>query len=126
MKFWMMLSASVLFIAGCATQTKQPAPVMEQNLTKVTPKPVPQAPKRHIKLKEVQANNYSSSYMYPETNVLKREVVKVASAETTTQGGMSKEECIGMIGQEKFNKYTQMFGDEAASIKRCAMIKAMQ
>ncbi len=126
MKFWMILSITVLFFAGCASQTKQPAPVMEENLTKVAPTPVPQAPRKHIKLKEVQDNNYSSAYMYPETDTQKREVVKVASAETSTPGLMTKEECIGMIGQEKFDKYTQMFGDEASSIKRCAMIKAMQ
>jgi len=37
---------------------------------------------------------------------------------------MDKEECIAMITQEKFDKYTAMFGSEAASIKRCKMLKA--
>jgi len=126
MKLWIMLTATALFIAGCATQTKQPAPQIEQNLTKAAPEAVPQAPRKHIKLKEVQDNNYSSSYMYPETNVPKKKTMKVASADTTIHGLMTKEECINMIGRDKFDKYTQMFGDEASSIKRCAMIKAMQ
>jgi len=39
---------------------------------------------------------------------------------------MTKEECVSMISQEKFDKYTSMFGNEEASIKRCAMLKAMK
>ena len=37
---------------------------------------------------------------------------------------INKEECIAMITQEKFDKYAAMFGSEAASIKRCKMLKA--
>jgi hypothetical protein len=39
---------------------------------------------------------------------------------------MSKESCIEMIGQEKFDKYTRMLGGEAGAIKRCTMLKAMK
>ena len=39
---------------------------------------------------------------------------------------MTKTECISMIGADKFTKYTQMFGSESASIKRCKMLKAMK
>jgi hypothetical protein len=38
---------------------------------------------------------------------------------------MDKKECISMIGQEKFNKYTQMLGNEASAIRKCQMLKAM-
>ncbi len=129
-KFWIMLTIVALFIAGCADKTPvvTKAPVKETNTTKV---PVPQRVHKKVELKEVQDGNYSSEYMYPEDKVKKEKVVKVAEAETmaiavTTENAMSKEECISMIGQEKFDKYTQMFGNEASSIKRCAMLKAMQ
>ena len=125
-KFWIMLVTAALFIAGCANQTPTPVQTVEE--TKV---PVPQRVHKKIKLKEVQDGNYSSEYMYPEDKVKKEKVVKVAEAETTatvatTSNAMSKEECVSMMGQEKFNKYTQMFGNEASTIKRCTMLKAMQ
>ncbi len=133
MKFWIILAGAALFIAGCAPKapTVSAPVVVETNTTKVVKKSVAQKPKKNITLKEVQDDNFSSAYMYPEANVKKEKVVKVAEAETTTTvattaSAMSKEECISMIGQEKFDKYTQMFGNEASSIKRCSRLKAMQ
>ena len=70
--------------------------------------------------------------MYPEAKTKKAKpvaVTKVASTETTapaaSTSSMGRGECISMIGQEKFDKYTQMLGDEASAIKRCKMLKAM-
>jgi len=87
---------------------------------------LPPAPKKNIKLKKVEDKNYSSSYMYPGTT--KSAPKKVVQAPTTSAATttMSKEECISIIGQDKFDKYTQMFGSEAASLKRCKMLKAMK
>jgi len=85
---------------------------------------LPTPPKKNIKLKKVEDNNYSSGYMYPAA---KKKPVKVAQATTTsTSTFMDRTQCITMIGQEKFDKYTQMFGSEAASLKRCKMLKAMK
>ena len=106
--------------------------ILSKDYPKVVKKNVPQQPKKNIKLKEVQDDNYSSAYMYPEDKVKKEKVVKVADATpavattVSTSNTMSKEECVNMIGQAKFDKYTQMFGNEASSIKRCAMLKSMQ
>jgi hypothetical protein len=93
-------------------------------------------PKKNIKLKKVEDNNFSSGYMYPQTRSKPKPkpVVKLAQASTdpvasatpTTSSVMGKTECVAMIGQEKFDKYTQMFGSESASIKRCKMLKAMR
>ena len=87
---------------------------------------IPTAPKKNITLKKVEDNNYSSGYMYP--GAAKKKPVKVAQATTaaSTNTSMNKAECIAMIGAEKFEKYTQMFGSEAASLKRCTMLKAMK
>jgi len=99
------------------------------------PKPinVPQAPKKNIKLKKVEDSNYSSSYMYPsakkkpiKTVPKKVETTTAQTEMVTTTTGMTKAECVSMIGEAKFNKYTQMFGSEAASLKRCKMLKAMK
>ncbi len=89
--------------------------------------------KKNIKLKKVEDNNFSSGYMYPQTKSKPKPkpVVKLAQAQavaSTTQSPsiMGKAECIAMIGQDKFDKYTQMFGNETSSIKRCKMLKAMR
>ena len=125
-KFWIILITIALFITGCAE--KKPI-VVKKPVVVEKPKPKAPAPKKG-ELVEVQDANFSSSYMYPETKRKKEKVVKVAEAENTptiatTANTMSKEECVSMIGQIKFDKYTQMFGNEASSIKRCAMLKAM-
>ena len=90
---------------------------------------VPQVPKKNIVLKKVEDTNYSSQYMYPDAK--KRvsnnaPVKKSPSTIQTTSNVMTKAECISMIGQDKFDKYTRMFGNEAASLKRCRMLKTMK
>ncbi len=150
-KFWIILVISALFIAGCAARTSTAPQKPVQEVTKKETKKTKKVyasnrVHRKVTLKEVQDNNYSSEYMYPEDKVKKEKVAKVSTppvkteteTETTTTSSsetatiteietpsMNKVECIGMIGQEKFDKYTLMFGNEASSIKRCAMLKAM-
>jgi hypothetical protein len=131
-KLWIpILSASLLMI-GCATQ--QTAPVIKQPVKDVnaTQSYAPAPPKKKIELKEVEDTNFSSEYMYPETKTKKEKPVAVAKTDSTevvtpavSTSSMGKGECISMIGQVKFDKYTQMLGDEASAIKRCQMLKAM-
>ena len=77
-------------------------------------------PKKSIKLKKVEDTNYNSDYMYPSDKKPLRPKTAVKTL------AMNKTECIGMIGEAKYKHYTQMFGSEAAAIKRCAMIRAMK
>ena len=146
-------------LSGCVSQNNKyvRAPIVhKQTAQNVTQSTLPRAPKKYIKLKEVDDNNFNDKYMYPEDSVKKetaeQPIAKVATAEMVTMekstmknpaienptiekssvptpvattGAMTKGECIAMISQEKFDKYSQMFGNENASIKRCAMLKAM-
>ncbi len=98
------------------TNTTQASAVKKKNVS---------APRKPIKLKEVQTTNYSSSYMYPEDKHQPVKAPNISKIEKETVL-MGKEECIAMIGQEKFDKYTQMFSSETATLKRCTMMKAMQ
>lgn len=86
----------------------------------------PPPPKKKIKLKKVKDNNFDANYMYPKAKKKKevKELVKENKPKIVTD--MTREECITMISQIKFDKYTAMFGNEEASIKRCAMLKAMR
>jgi hypothetical protein len=84
---------------------------------------LPKRPKKKIKLRKVEDHNYSDTYMYPETTKAPKEV-STSNTTTSASSSMTKTECINLIGEAKFNHYTQMLGSEAASMKRCAMLKA--
>ena len=122
---------ALIFIAGCASRSSDNIVVKKQSapVAKPIPKTVktlPPPPKKKIKLKEVEDTNYTDDYMYPEdTKAAKKDPVETQKAATISNEGMTKEACIAMISQEKFDKYTAMFGSEEASIKRCTMLKAM-
>ena len=127
-----IISASLFFTACSQTAPQiqvQPAPVKENNTTKRY-RAVPPPPKKKIELKEVQDDNYSPEYMYPDDKYKKDKLTeKSANTQDIIEAqtpSMSREECIAMIGQEKFDKYTEMFGNEAASLKRCTLLKSMQ
>ena len=62
--------------------------------------------------------------MYPKDTKKKDKTDIPEQMAKVTTDTMNKEECIAMITQEKFDKYASMFGSEAASIKRCKMLKA--
>jgi len=130
---------TLIFAVGCASRSsdyivvkRQPMPPVVRTIHEIA-KPIPKVkktrphpPKKKIKLKEVEDTNYSDDYMYPEdTKAAKKDPIETQKTVAVSNGGMTKEACITMIGQEKFDKYTAMFGSPDASIKRCTMLKAM-
>ena len=135
MKYTSIALTALIFLAGCASNKPQPMVKQEVKQEKVAVKPKvtqPSKPKKEHELKEVEDTNFSDAYMYPEGSAKKAEVTKLAAAPaattatTASSSTMNKAQCIAMISQEKFDKYAAMFGSEAASIKRCQMIKATQ
>jgi hypothetical protein len=131
MKLTLTLASILLLVVGCGSRTGTPQvksqPIVEIQ-TEVLPTPkLPVPPKKDLKLKEIKDSNYSDKYMYPEdTKAAKKDpVVVTKTVPSTHSSAMTKEECISMISQEKFDKYTTMFGSQSASLKRCTMIKAM-
>ncbi len=159
MKLWLIAITSLIIFSGCNSRT-QNIQLQNQNAKQVliiqqqqaqiealnakldakkkarararTKKmsAIPTAPKKNIKLKKVEDNNYTSGYMYP--GKAKKKPIKLAKVTpispiiTSKSSTMNKAECISMIGVDKFAKYTKMFGSEAASLKRCKMLKAMK
>jgi len=131
MKYLFSAAAILLTLSGCTSSNiPEYRPVPEKPKPKPEQKPtvIPVKPTKIHELKEVQDDNFNPEYMYPETPKKKqKEVVSQKPVITpVTSAPMGKEECIAMIGQEKFNKYTQMLGGESGAIKRCTMLKAMQ
>ena len=132
MKYTSIALTALIFLAGCASNGTQPVVKEAPKVVKKEYVAVPPRPKKEHELKEVEDTNFSDAYMYPEGSAVKAKVAKLVAdptataAPVATSGAMNKEQCIAMISQEKFDKYATMFGSEAASIKRCKMIKATQ
>jgi len=98
---------------------------IDLNETEVVKQTIPKPPPRKkIKLKKVKDNNFDENYMYPTKKNKPKKVV--SSKPIIKTEGMTKEECISMLGEDKFAKYSKMFGSESASIKRCVLLKAMK
>ena len=122
MKYGIVTIAILMLLGGC----DQPK---VENKTKNTPHIVkqtyfPPPPAKKIKLKKVDDTNFDADYMYPTESKKRDKAERPAPMAGDTADPMNKEECIAMITQEKFDKYAAMFGSEAASIKRCKMLKA--
>jgi len=45
---------------------------------------------------------------------------------SSAKSSMTKEACISMIGQTKFDRYSKRFGGESGAIKRCAILKKLK
>ena len=126
-KLMILLLGTAFLLLGCNPQqpkVKQVKVVKEVNATKTY---APPAPKKNIELKEVEDENFSSEYMYPETD--KKSTKKVEESSTVTNTApvamMTASECVSIIGQEKFDRYSQMYGGDAGAIKKCKMLKAL-
>ena len=138
MKLTITVLITLSFIIGCGSRgpntriiEKKPQAQVQTTKHAVPQSTLPPAPKKKHIPKVVEDTNYSDKYMYPEdSKAAKKDPIEVNTvqkeANQTASHGMSREECISMISQEKFDKYTAMFGNEEASIKRCAMLKAMK
>ena len=122
MKYGIVAIATLMLLGGCDQPTVENKDKSTAHIVKQTYLPPP--PKKKIKLKEIKDTNFDSAYMYPEDTKKKEKVQTSEQAAIATANIMNKEECIAMITQEKFDKYAAMFGSEAASIKRCKMLKA--
>lgn len=121
MKYSIITITILILLSGCDQPTVAQKEKDTPHVVKQTYLPPP--PKKQIKLKEVQDTNFDSDYMYPDDK--KKTIDKSpVKPEIVTEDIMNKEQCIAMITQEKFDKYAAIFGSEAASIKRCKMLKA--
>lgn len=62
-----------------------------------------------------------------DTQAVQVDTVKSPSAPTTpVSTGMTKNECISLIGSVKFKRYSKRFGGESGAIKRCAILKKLK
>jgi len=123
MKYGIVTITILMLLGGCNEQpTVKDKEKNKVHLVEQTYLPPP--PKKKMKLKKIDDTNFDAAYMYPEDTKKQEKVETPTETPISSTDTMNKEECIAMISQEKFDKYTAMFGSEAASIKRCKMLKA--
>ena len=122
MKYSIITIAILMLLGGCDQPTVENKVKNTPHVVKQTYLPPP--PKKKIKLKEVDDTNFDTAYMYPKESKKNEKTEIAEQMASVTSDTMDKKECIAMITQEKFDKYAAMFGSEAASIKRCKMLKA--
>jgi len=128
MKFYILGTTIVLLISGCSQQNRViAAPVEIKKEKKHQYRDA--APKKNIKLKDVEDENFSSEYMYPETEVNKKSIAKIENIHnenivTESSDNINTKECIALIGQDKFNKYSQIYTLSGA-LKKCKMLKSI-
>ncbi len=84
----------------------------------------------------IDSNKSDPELLGPQRTIESVETV-VASAAVTepvpvaldvpkpTSEGMTREACIGMIGQEKFDAYVQKYGGENGALHRCLILKRL-
>jgi len=130
-----LIAGSLLLLNACSHSSPSPQrpqiaktaaeKTEEHNATKAFLPPPP--PRKHIKPKEVQDDNYTPAYMYPEdTGKKDREEVEAETQVATQHPLLSREACIAMIGEAQFNRYSAMFGNETAALKRCTLLHSMR
>ena len=126
MKYSIVTITILLLLVGCDQPTLSDKDNANSNnkarVVKQTYMPPP--PKKEIKLKKIDDTNFNAEYMYPEDKKRTVNESPPIQPNIVNEDTMDKAQCIAMITQEKFDKYAAMFGSEAASIKRCKMLKA--
>jgi len=87
-------------------------------------------PKKTIKLKKVEDENFTPSYMYLEEQKEQHTTTKPQTPTPTIQSeqnnitDVTEEECIMILGEDRFNRYIEMLGSTQKALKRCQMIQA--
>jgi len=121
-----LLLASAFLLLGCneQPQLQQPMQIKKKPVAN-TYSNVPKPPKKKIELKEVEDENFSSDYMYPDANKKPEKIEKLVAETPAADTDMTRTECISMLGQEKFDKYAEMFNGDAGAIKKCKMLKTL-
>jgi len=48
-----------------------------------------------------------------------------SSPKSSTTATMTKEKCVALIGQTKYDEYTQKYGSEAAALRKCLILQRL-
>ena len=74
----------------------------------------------------IQASKAVAASAASESAVVTPPVPPAPAAPKMPAAGMTRETCIGMIGQEKFDAYVQKYGGEKGALHRCLILKRLR
>ncbi len=137
---FMLFTGVLVLLTGCNHKVPQPT------LPKAEQKPKKErvrwgdssrysAYEEHYKLKpepfSLDSNQKDPELLGPQSTVNRTQNRVTANEvyDTTptpkpaVKKGVSKSECIDMLGYDKFNSYAKKYGSEAAAIRRCNMMR---
>ena len=126
----------ILLMSGCVRRIHHiPIDMTDENETKPTGVLYTQGIEARYKLKpepySIDSNKSDPELLGPQTTM--KDTVKPDLSSTKPEkkvdsvtGSMTKSECISMIGDEKFKRYSKRFGGESGAIKRCAILKKLK
>jgi len=146
MKYLLYGMVIVLLMSGCVRRVRHipMEPVVDENLSKPTGTLYDtSATEAKYQLKpepySISSKESDPELLGPQRTiepVEKVEEVKVVTVEPENKQAeatakplntaMTKAECVSMIGNTKFERYSKRFGGESGAIKRCAILKKLK
>jgi len=133
----------VIFISGCAHIRRIEVPESQGNWaaeTNVTERPRGQLYTRHKEEKYViKPEPYSIASKKKDPELLgpqrtlnsdtlsqKKSATPQKTHKKSSASGMTRQACISLIGEEKFNSYVQKYGGEKGALRRCLILKRIR
>ncbi len=145
MRFFLSAIITIWLATGCSSVRSIQVPSSEtqgewvSEVAKDTPK-TPNPSRMYVRKKEakyiIKDEPYSIASKKKDPELLgPQRTYNADSSSTNTQkveqkrkkvAKMTKESCINLIGEEKYNKYVQRYGGETGALRRCLVLKRLR
>ena len=137
MKYIIYGLIAMLLMSGCVRRVASPLLEMtDMNDTKPRGSLYQQRSEGLYKLKaepySISSKKSDPELLGPQTTINRTKATTVKRTTITTpkpkssNSAMTKSECIRIVGQDKFDKYSKKFGGDKGVLKRCAIIKKLR
>jgi len=138
LRFVLFLLSAMILSTGCSHVRTIPVPESEGEWTSE----VPQSGRNRMYVRQdegkyvIKDEPYSLKSKKKDPELLGPQrtyehTTSTASAsrthtKTKTTSDMTRQQCISMIGQEKFDNYVQKYGGEKGALRRCLVLKRLR
>ena len=140
LRFVLFLLSALILSTGCSHVRTIPVPESEGEWTSEVPKTQSSRNRMYVRQDEgkyvIKDEPYSlkSKKKDPELLGPQRTYDHTASTASTSRArtrskaasGMTRQQCVSMIGQAKFDRYVQKYGGEKGALRRCLVLKRLR
>jgi len=140
LRFVLFLLSALILSTGCSHVRTIPVPESEGEWTSEVPKTRPTKNRMYVRRDEgkyvIKDEPYSlkSKKKDPELLGPQRTYNETTHTAATTRqktrhraaAGMTRQQCVSMIGQAKFDRYVQKYGGEKGALRRCLVLKRLR